>query len=88
MSCHKSKKIYEEMCEYLGEDLDHPMCKALKDHVDQCPDCKNYIESIKKAVILFKDASQEKEVPREKLNLLMEKIKKSRIAKNGQNSNC
>jgi len=74
--------------EYLGEDLNHPMCKELKDHVDQCPDCKNYLESIKKTVILYKGASQEEEVPKEKLNLLLNKIKNSRMKKEGKDFNC
>ncbi len=88
MSCHKTKRIYEEMCEYLGEDLNHPMCKELKEHVDRCPDCKNYLESIKKTVILYKGASKDEEVPKEKLNILLNKIKNSRMKKNGKNSDC
>ena len=88
MSCHKTKKIYEEMCEYLGEDLDHPMCKQLKKHVENCPDCKNYLDSIKKSIILFKKASSDKEVPEDKLKGLLNKLKESGRGKIGKNSSC
>ncbi len=73
-----TKKIVNELCNYLGYDLSSPMCKELHEHVQQCPECRAYIESIKSTVKICQDVFKEEPVPEEvKQNLLL-KIKRSR----------
>lgn len=47
------EKTFREICDYLGGDLDAPACKEVKKHLESCPDCNEYIESIKKTVALY-----------------------------------
>ena len=76
---HHTKKIVNELCNYLGYDLGSPMCKELHEHVQNCPECQAYIESIKSTVKICKDVYKDVPVPEEvKQNLLIKlKIKKS-----------
>jgi len=52
MKEHKKKTVHE-ICNYLGQDLDHPMCKELIQHLKECPDCQFYLETVKLTVNLF-----------------------------------
>lgn len=65
MSHHKDhgKKIINELCNYLGQDLDHPMCKELIQHVSDCPECKFYLDTVKMTVNIFRDTHISEPVP-------------------------
>lgn len=66
-----SKKVVNELCNYLGEDLDSPMCKELQDHVEKCPECMEFINSIKMTVSIYRKSSQSQSLPPEiKVNLI------------------
>ncbi len=63
--------MVNELCQYLGEDLDHPMCKELMQHVEECPECRFYIDTVKMTVNVFRDTHTSKPVPDDvKKNLL------------------
>ena len=70
MSQH-TKKIVDELCNYLGYNFESPMCKELHDHVQTCPECQTYIQSVKATVKICKDAYKDEPVPDDvKKNLL------------------
>ncbi len=71
---HHTKKIIGELCNYMGYDLDSSMCKELEEHVKQCPECREYIKSIKLTVNLCKDAYKEEPVPDEVKDNLLKKL--------------
>jgi len=48
------KKVYQHICESLDEDLGTPRCRAIKLHVDSCPNCKAYMASLKKTIRLYR----------------------------------
>jgi len=50
----KHKKLFDEVCDYLGGDLDSPMCREIRDHLETCADCTEYIESVKRTVNLYR----------------------------------
>lgn len=58
-----SKKIMSELCNYLGQDLDHPMCQELLQHVNVCPECQFYLDTIRMTVSLYRETHQTKPVP-------------------------
>jgi len=65
------KKVLDELCDYLGEDLDHPMCQELIQHVQECPECKFYLDTIKLTVNIFRETHPSSPVPKDvKENLL------------------
>lgn len=75
-------KIMDELCNYLGEDLDSPMCQELKEHVDNCTICQNYIKSVKSTVLILKKLEEEKKVPESLIRSVMQKIKEKNRGKN------
>jgi hypothetical protein len=60
-----NKKILKELCNYLGEDLDTPMCQELLKHVHDFPECQFYIDTVKMTVNLFRETHSSQPVPSE-----------------------
>lgn len=64
MKEHKKKTVHE-ICNYLGQDLDHPMCQELIRHLKECPNCQFYLDTVKLTVNLFRETHLSKPVPEE-----------------------
>ncbi len=71
---HHTKKIIDELCNYLGQDLNHPMCKELLQHVQECPECRIYIDTIKMTVSLYRQKSENQPVPQKVTAQLFKKL--------------
>jgi predicted anti-sigma-YlaC factor YlaD len=50
----KCKEVYHEICDSLDQDLNSPRCREIKKHLEECPDCKEYLSSMKKMVVLYR----------------------------------
>lgn len=48
------RQVYQHICEHLDEDLSSPRCRRIRQHIEGCPDCKEYLESLKKTVVLYR----------------------------------
>ena len=59
------KKLIEQICDFMGEDIDSPACQEVVDHLKLCPTCKVYFDTVKKTVTLCRDLDDEKKVPEE-----------------------
>ncbi len=57
------KHVYEHICENLDQELDSPQCREIKKHLEACPDCMAYLDSLKKTVSLYRAVPAPK-VPR------------------------
>lgn len=75
MSDH-AKRIVDELCDYLGYDFDSPMCRELHEHVANCPECREYIESVKTTVKVCQNVFQSQPVPEDVKRTLLEKLRK------------
>ena len=53
------KKYLLEMCEKVDRDLTSPTCKKLREHLESCPDCAAYYDSLKKTIILYRNYNVE-----------------------------
>lgn len=62
MSKH-TKKLVDELCNYLGYNFESPMCKELHDHVQECEECQEYIQSVKATVKICKNVYKEEPTP-------------------------
>lgn len=51
MTC---KGVYRYICENLDADINSPKCRAIKKHLDACPDCSAYLDSLKKTILLYR----------------------------------
>ena len=67
LTWHKSAKdreeIVKQICDYMGDDLDSPACKEVQEHLESCPTCKIYFDTVKKTVTLCRQCEEEEEVP-------------------------
>jgi anti-sigma factor RsiW len=46
---------FRHICDNLDEDLDSPRCRQIRQHLEACPDCRAYLDSMKKTVLLFRE---------------------------------
>ncbi|MCK5032275.1 MAG: hypothetical protein KAS18_01545 [Calditrichia bacterium] len=77
------KKIVEQICDFMGEDIDSPACQEVADHLKMCPTCKVYFDTVKKTVTLCRDMEDEKKMPEDVQSRLfkvlnLDEIKKSK----------
>ncbi len=79
----KSKKIVNELCNYLGYDLDDCMCKELHEAVETSPELQAYINSIKTTVKICQQVYTEEALPEDVKRELLEKIKSRRLSPPG-----
>ena len=73
------KKYFDRISEYLDGELDASICEKINQHLKDCPECRNCLESLKKTVDLCKKMPLEtipedaRDRLREHLRHLMEK---------------
>ena len=48
------KPFMERLCEALGEDLSSSLCRELKEHLAECPDCALQVDTIKRTVEIYR----------------------------------
>jgi hypothetical protein len=66
---HKEK--LEKLCNIMGEDFDSPACQEMMEHINSCPTCKVYYDTVKKSVLLCKENDCAEEVPADVNNRLL-----------------
>lgn len=44
------REYFEFISEFLDEELDESLNKKIKDHLEDCPECKDCIESLKNVI--------------------------------------
>jgi predicted anti-sigma-YlaC factor YlaD len=40
------KDVMAHICDNLGEELNSPKCVEIKNHIENCDNCKNYFNSV------------------------------------------
>jgi len=63
-------KIVQRICDDLSNDINAELCEQIKDHVKECKDCRDQLDSMKGTVELFK-CLKEKKVPQDVHNRLL-----------------
>ena len=48
------RTIFRHICENLDQDMDSPACREIRRHVDGCPECIDYLNSMKSTVALYR----------------------------------
>jgi hypothetical protein len=64
------KEIYKQICDFMGEDLDAPVCKEVAEHLEKCPNCKVYLDTVKKTVTICQGTEKKEEMPEDIKNRL------------------
>ena len=73
-------KSFHEICNYLGENLDAPLCKEVKEHLESCPQCKEFIDSIKQTVKICKESEKKFKTPKSCKDNILKYIKKVSVS--------
>ena len=45
----------DQICLELGVELNSEVCQSLRAHLEACPDCKAYVDSLRKTVYLYRN---------------------------------
>lgn len=53
------RKLHELLGDYLDEELKDAVCRELEKHLDDCPDCRVHVDSVKKVIRLYREATEE-----------------------------
>lgn len=51
------KDVLSHICEELDTKLTSAQCRELKRHLEGCPNCTAYLDSLRKTISLYKTAS-------------------------------
>jgi hypothetical protein len=49
------RDIFRHICVNLDQELDSPECRSIRKHIEDCPDCVAYLDSLKKTVKLYRE---------------------------------
>ena len=63
MTKPEHKQMMKNICEYMGEDINSLACKEVEEHLQQCPTCRVYFDTVKKTVTLCQEMEEEKKLP-------------------------
>jgi predicted anti-sigma-YlaC factor YlaD len=66
------KRTYKYICENLDVDLNSPACAQIKKHLDDCPNCMAYLDTLKKTILLYQeyDKPELRKSPKERLKYM------------------
>ncbi|MBN1449162.1 MAG: hypothetical protein JXA28_14640 [Bacteroidetes bacterium] len=54
---HSCQDVVDYICEHFGDDTDSERCLELAQHLEHCPDCNAYCNSIDKMIGLYRATS-------------------------------
>ena len=74
----KCTQALRYICDNLDAQVDSPKCREIRRHLEECPDCSAYLDSMKKTVDLYRRVTVAP-VPKTVHRILHESLKKERI---------
>ncbi len=83
MDCKHKECIefFEVISEYIDGELDATICRDIERHLEDCSDCRNCLESLRKTINLCKELASEK-IPPEIQKRIRNKLYQCIIDKN------
>jgi hypothetical protein len=63
MKVHKD--VLNRVCDYLGLDLDSEPCQQVQNYLESSPNCKIFVENVKKTIQIYKATDRNEEPPQE-----------------------
>ncbi len=70
---HKEEMI-RKVEDYLGEDYNHEIIEEVRTHMDECPECRIYIDSVKDTIKLYRVTEDEESIPDDVSERLFKKL--------------
>lgn len=53
------RKLHELLSDYLDHELKDAVCRELDKHLEDCPDCQVHVDSVRKVIHLYRQATPE-----------------------------
>lgn len=69
------REMFARLSEYLDGELDAEVCSGIDDHMEDCPPCQAFLESLRRTVDLSRELP-DRELPEEMVRELVEAYKK------------
>ena len=54
------RKNFEKISEYLDGELGHDECRQIERHLNDCPECRDCVDALKKTIALCRKSAREK----------------------------
>ncbi|HHM23708.1 MAG TPA: hypothetical protein ENJ23_01555 [Bacteroidetes bacterium] len=74
MGTSDHRQSFVLFCRYLEEDVEAPLCRELKAHLEVCPECRAHLLTVKKTIELYRRAQPSAKLSPEAKKKLLEKI--------------
>jgi len=68
------------ICDFMGENLEDMFCREVKEHIEACPNCKVYFDTVQKTVILCRENEGPETLPEEVNNRLLKVLDLEKVA--------
>ncbi len=59
----RCKEAYKFICDNLDQSVDSPECIEIRRHIEECPNCSAYLDSLKKTIGLYRMDPRAQKVP-------------------------
>jgi predicted anti-sigma-YlaC factor YlaD len=53
----RCKDVAKHLCENLDQQLNSRLCREIKKHLQECPNCTAYLDSLKKTISMYRSVS-------------------------------
>ncbi len=77
---HGCREVFALLSEYLDGEIDPAVCTGFEEHMDDCPPCQAFLESLRRTVDLTRSLPDQ-ELPEELKQELIEAYRKARDEK-------
>ena len=71
------RELFAQLSEYIDGELDPGLCTGIEEHMEDCPPCQAFLESLRRTVDLTRTLPRE-EIPEDMARELIESFRKAR----------
>jgi predicted anti-sigma-YlaC factor YlaD len=51
-------EVLQQLADYLDEEARDELCRAIEQHLGQCRDCRLYVDTVRKTIVLYQSDAQ------------------------------
>jgi len=71
-------EVFRLLSDYVDDDLRRAVCLEIEKHLENCPDCTLQVDSVKKTIRVYREASSREEMPVDIMIRLQDVLKRAR----------
>jgi predicted anti-sigma-YlaC factor YlaD len=71
-------EVFRLLSDYVDDDLRRAVCLEIEKHLENCPDCTLQVDSVKKTIRVYREASCREEIPVDIMIRLQDVLKRAR----------